>query len=282
MALEHRQMHLETLAYMFHNFDYALKNSPDALNSAPPSRPDWQNSWCEIPAGEAILGKGPDAGFGWDNEYPELRADVPSFRVQRYSVTNGEYLKFVEDGAPLPHFWLRRSGSVLYRGMFREQPLPLDWPVYVTQAEAAAYADWIGKSLLSEQQFHRAAFGTPSGQTREYPWGSAEPTRKQGNFDFHRWDPEPVHSTPSGDSAWGVAQMVGNGWEWTNTEFAPFPGFKPRATYPGYSANFFDGEHYIMKGASARTAGRLLRRSFRNWFRHDYPYMYATFRCVES
>jgi formylglycine-generating enzyme required for sulfatase activity len=76
--------------------------------------------------------------------------------------------------------------------------------------------------------------------------------------------------------------MVGNGWEWTDTRFAPFPGFRPHPSYPGYSSNFFDDEHYVMKGGSARTAARLLRRSFRNWFRRDYPYMYATFRCVEN
>jgi formylglycine-generating enzyme required for sulfatase activity len=76
--------------------------------------------------------------------------------------------------------------------------------------------------------------------------------------------------------------MVGNGWQWTNSVFAPFPGFAARPSYPGYSANFFDDEHYVMKGGSARTPKRLLRSSFRNWFRRDYPYMYATFRCVEN
>jgi formylglycine-generating enzyme required for sulfatase activity len=74
---------------------------------------------------------------------------------------------------------------------------------------------------------------------------------------------------------------VGNGWEWTSTPFAPFNGFTPTPNYPGYSSNFFDGKHYVLKGGSQRTAARLLRRSFRNWFRPDYPYVYATFRCVE-
>ena len=182
----------------------------------------------------------------------------------------------------MPHFWARRGKSISYRGMFEEIPLPLDWPVYVTQAEAAAYAKWLGKSLPTEAQFHRAAYGAPSGGTREYPWGWDTPARDHGNFDFRRWDPEPVYATPQGDSAFGVSQLVGNGWEWTSTIFGPFPGFKARKTYPGYSSNFFDGEHYVMKGGSACTAARLLRRSFRNWFRRDYPYLYATFRCVEN
>lgn len=281
MALEHRQMHLETLAYMFHNFEYQLKHGT-RFEDAVTSNVSPANHWIEIPAGDAVLGKSEDGTFGWDNEYGLTIRAVPVFRIQRYSVTNGDYLKFVDAGADMPHFWSRRGSSLFYRGMFSEIPLPLDWPVYVKQSEAEAFAKWIGKNLPTEEQFHRAAYGTPSGKSCEFPWGSAEPKHPFGNFDFKRWDPEPVTATPAGDSAFGVSQMVGNGWQWTSTPFGPLPGFKPRDTYPGYSANFFDNEHYVMKGGSPRTAARLLRRSFRNWFRRDYPYMYATFRCVEN
>ena len=76
--------------------------------------------------------------------------------------------------------------------------------------------------------------------------------------------------------------MTGNGWEWTSTVFSPFPGFEPQPYYANYSAPFFDGAHYVLKGGSPRTAARLLRPSFRNWFRPSYPYIYATFRLVRS
>lgn len=284
MALEHRQMHLETLAYMFHNFGYELKNSHLFQQQHQTASAGQKNSWCDIPSGEAILGKPRDAEFGWDNEYEENRQQVPAFRMQRFNVTNGEYLQFVREGAARPHFWTERNGSLYYRGMFEEIPLPLDWPVYVTQAQADAYARWMGKTLPTEQQFHRAAYGTTAGASvnLQFPWGDKAPGEEHGNFDFRRWDPEPVSSSPLGDSSFGVSQLIGNGWEWTSTIFGPFPGFKPRPTYPGYSANFFDGEHAVIKGASPRTAARLVRRSFRNWFRQDYPYVYATFRCVEN
>ncbi len=281
MAIEHRLMHLETLAYMFHNFAYDLKNLPSAARREQASRSDLANEWRDIPAGEAVLGKPRDDTFGWDNEYEQVRAAVPEFRIQRYNVTNGEYLRFVEHGASMPHFWTRRGDCFYYRGMFEEMRLPLDWPVYVSQLQAEAYANWIGKTLPTEEQFHRAAYAARD-EIREYPWGNAEPDNERGNFNFKRWEPEPVFANPAGDSAFGVRQLVGNGWEWTRTVFAPFPGFKPRETYPGYSSNFFDGEHYVMKGGSPRTAARLLRPSFRNWFRRDYPYMYGTFRCVED
>lgn len=77
-------------------------------------------------------------------------------------------------------------------------------------------------------------------------------------------------------------ELIGNGWEWTSTPFAPLPGFEPMASYPQYSADFFDGKHYVMKGASPVTPRELIRRSFRNWFYDDYPYMYAKFRCVAA
>ncbi len=79
-----------------------------------------------------------------------------------------------------------------------------------------------------------------------------------------------------------MADLVGNGWEWTSTAFYAFPGFEPLPFYPTFSANFFDSKHYVVKGGSARTAACLLRRSFRNWFQPHFPYIYATFRCVEN
>ena len=85
---------------------------------------------------------------------------------------------------------------------------------------------------------------------------------------------------PAGASAWGVEDLVGNGWEWTSTSSRRSPASAPMASYPEYSADFFDGEHFVMKGASPATARELLRPTFRNWFRPRYPYVYATFRCV--
>jgi iron(II)-dependent oxidoreductase len=168
-----------------------------------------------------------------------------------------------------------------WRGMFDLIPLPGAWPVYVSQAEASAYARWRGTRLPTEAEFQRAAFA--SGDTGAlHPWGSDPPSSERGVFDFSSWDPEPAGSHPAGASVWGVEDLVGNGWEWTSTPFAPFTGFAPMASYPEYSADFFDGEHFVMKGASPVTARDLLRPTFRNWFRARYPYVYASFRCVKS
>jgi formylglycine-generating enzyme required for sulfatase activity len=166
--------------------------------------------------------------------------------------------------------------------MFDEVPLPTTWPVYVSHAEATAYTRWAGKALPTEAQWHRAAYGEPGGGERPYPWGHRNPDPSRGNFDLRNWDPTPVDEHPAGRSAFGVDDLLGNGWEWTSTVFGPFPGFEAFPFYPGYSANFFDGRHYVMKGGSARTAACMLRRSFRNWFQPHYPFVYAGFRCVSN
>ncbi len=218
-----------------------------------------------VEAGSVVLGR--SEGFGWDNEFDAHTVDVTAFEMDRYKVTNGDYLKFIEaggyeekslwsedawqwkQGITRPVFWKNLN---TYRTMFQEIPLPLDWPVYVSHSEASAYARWVGKSLPTEAEWQRAAEDSPI-----------------GNAGFHRWDPVPVDSG-----------MIGNGWEWTSTLFRPFPGFKAFPFYPGYSANFFDDQHYVMKGGSARTAECLLRPSFRNWFQPNYQYVYSGFRCV--
>lgn len=300
--LEHEAMHHETLLYMFHRLPTALKRRPPGyrpvLGGEPPSA-----RVIEIPAGAATLGVDADElPFAWDNEIGVQRLDVPAFAIDAYDVTNRDFLAFVEAGGyddpslwtpenwawrtradvRHPSFWLRREGRWYWRGLFDDVPLPAAWPVYVSHAEAAAYARWRGARLPTEAEYHRAAFGTPGGGERPFPWGNEPPASHHGNFGLHRWDPVPVGSCPAGASAWGVHDLVGNGWEWTSTVFAPFPGFTPIASYPEYSADFFDGGHYVMKGASPATATELVRRSWRNWFRPRYPYPYVTFRCVRS
>src|SRR3984885_3003174 len=157
VALEHRLMHAETLAYLLHNLPYDQKTSTAA--AVVHSMDSLANPTIEISPGVATLGQKPGE-FGWDNEFDEHQVTVPGFRIGKYKVTNGQYLDFVREGAPAPHFWTQRGDRFIYRGMFSEIPLPLNAPVYVTHAEATAYARWAGKKLPTEPQFHRAAYET--------------------------------------------------------------------------------------------------------------------------
>ena len=300
VAIEHRLMHVETLAYMLHQLPLNQKvphyTPPDPVSL--PAIP----AMVSVPSGVAWLGLSRESSlFGWDNEFGAHEIEVPGFEIDRYKVTNREYLEFLNAGgyeAPglwkaddwqwksdqqisHPIFWKKDGEKWLFRGMFAEIPLPLDWPVYVSQAEAAAFARWAGKSLPTEAEWQRAAYGTTDGPERPYPWGLDSPEPNLGNFDLQRWNPAPVNGYPRSESAFATQDMLGNGWEWTSTPFAPFPGFRPFPFYKGYSADFFDGKHFVMKGASPRTARCMLRASFRNWFQPHYQYVYAGFRCVK-
>ncbi|MGH9318127.1 MAG: SUMF1/EgtB/PvdO family nonheme iron enzyme, partial [Thermoanaerobaculia bacterium] len=300
-VLEHEPMHQETLRYMWHRLPFEKKIRPagtpaPVFGGEPPSR-----ETVRVPAGRATLGADPQfVPFGWDNEFPMHAVELAAFEIDVYDVTNSDYLEFVEAGGydkpelwdaegwqwrvdedvRHPLFWERQGESWFWRGMYELFPLPAAWPVYVSHAEASAYARWKSRSLPTEAQFHRAAYGTPEGTERSYPWGEEPPDATRGNFDFRNPDPVPVGTSPAGASAWGVQDLLGNGWEWTSTVFAGFPGFQPMPSYPVYSTDFFDGKHFVLKGGSPATAKELLRRSVRNWFRGNYPYLYATFRCV--
>jgi ergothioneine biosynthesis protein EgtB len=298
--LEHEAMHQETLLYMWHRLPFDQKRAPAGYAPNTAGTPPMQRD-IHVPGGDVTLGV--DAGvrpFSWDNERPHRREHVPAFTVDQHKVTNAEYLSFVEGGGyqnaahwrpedwawvreqqmTHPLFWEREGGRWFWRGMFGRVPLPPAWPVYVSHAEATAFANWRGRRLMTEAEFQRAACGTPDGDEREFPWGDDEPDASRGVFDFETWDLRAAGTSPAGASAWGIHDLVGGGWEWTSTVFAPFPGFTPIPSYPEYSADFFDGEHYVMKGASPATARELIRPSFRNWFRPRYPYVYAGFRTV--
>jgi ergothioneine biosynthesis protein EgtB len=310
-ALEHEAMHQETLLYMFHRLPYEQKNrGPWAVVRGPDSVVRGAESVVRIPAGTARLGANrSDVVFGWDNEFDAQDLGVAAFEVDVLPVTNARFLDFIDAGGysqrelwddegwewiqsqrvQHPAFWLPASrtpnaaprttdhgsrttdhgsrttdlSAWQWRGMFEAAPLPADAPVYVSHAEASAFARWKGRRLMTEAEWHRAAEGaTP------------------GHADFAGFDPISVGSRPGTASAHGVHDLVGDGWEWTSTVFAPFAGFTPMRPYPEYSADFFDGRHFVMKGASPATARELIRPSFRNWFRGNYPYVYAKFRTV--
>ena len=303
VAIEHRLMHAETLAYMFHQLPLD-KKTPPAQSQSPIAAEPVRPRMIEIPAGIAMLGlERSNTAFGWDNEYEAHAASIPAFAIDQYKVTNREFLEFLQAGGyqtkelwsagdwdwitanniSHPIFWKHYSNGWLYRGMFEEVPLPPDAPVYASHAEAKAYCRWVGKDLPTEEEWQRAAYGGASqnnGSASAYPWGNVSPDTSRGNFEFSSWDPAAVNSFPAGNSAFGVADLLGNGWEWTSTPFAPFAGFEPFPFYRAYSADFFDGKHFVMKGGSARTAACMLRSSFRNWFQPHYQYVYAGFRCV--
>lgn len=291
VAIEHRLMHAETLAYMLHRLPVGSWREEAPVSSVVPVRPAPKPAMVSIPCGPVVLGesRANAQAFGWDNEFPAQEVTVPAFAIDQHMVTNGQYLSFMADGGyerselwkppdwawrenhgiRQPVFWRCDRDGWLLRAMHQDLPLPLDWPVYVSHAEASAYARWAGKALPTEAQWMRAASGAQ-------PWPDG-----QCNANFRRWDPEPVQACQQ-VSDFGVVGMFGNGWEWTRSAFEPTEGFEAFPFYLGYSRDFFDGKHFVLKGGSPRTAACMLRPSFRNWFQAHYQHVYAGLRCVSA
>ena len=155
VAIEHRLMHAETLAYMINHSSIARC----VRGTTPVPAPAFSSELVRIPAGSATLGVDADLRtFTWDNEHDAHTVDVPGFAISRCMVSNGDYLRFVEAGGydarecwtdadwawreanavAHPAFWIPQNGRWYWRSMTELIPLPLEWPVYVSHAEASA------------------------------------------------------------------------------------------------------------------------------------------------
>ncbi|SDN16167.1 iron(II)-dependent oxidoreductase [Geodermatophilus siccatus] len=293
MVVSHEQQHDETMLQALN-----LRTGPPLLGagtSLPPGRPGVAGTSVPVPGGEFVLGvDAADEPFSLDNERPAHRVDVPPFRIGRVPVTNAEYAAFVADGGYGDRRWWSERGWAhrVEAGLERPQfwsadgtrtrfgvveTVPPDEPVqHVTYFEAEAYAAWAGVTgaapagarLPTEVEWEKAAVWDPATQRRRrFPWGSAEPSAALANLGGDALRPAPVGAYPASASACGAEQMVGDVWEWTSSDFAPWPGFRPML-YADYSAPFFGGDYKVLRGGSWAVDASILRPSFRNW---DHP-----------
>ena len=300
LVAEHEEQHQETLLQAMQVLRRPAYPAP-ARRSPPPvaERPE---GMVAVPAGPFEMGR--DAGgFAYDNERPRHRLELGDFEIDRTPVTHGDYLEFVEAGgyrsarywsaagwewcrqrgARAPRNWTRREDGWWVRFMDRELPLPAEVPVaHVCYWEAEAYARFAGKRLPTEAEWEKAALWDPrAGRARRYPWGDEPPEPHRANLDQLIFEPAPIGSYPEGVSAYGVHQLAGDVWEWTSSDFAPYPGFVA-FPYREYSEIFFGSEYKVLRGGSWATRPGVARGTFRNW---DYPIrrqIFAGFRCARD
>jgi len=151
---------------------------------------------------------------------------------------------------------------------------------HVCAHEAEAFARWAGKRLPTEQEWEAAATWDPAtGTRRAYPWGDEAPTRELANLDQLAFETAPVGAYPRNVSPIGCYGMIGDVWEWTASDFAPYPGYET-FPYPEYSEVFFGPEYRVLRGGSWATRPGAARSTFRNW---DYPIrrqIFSGFRCA--
>ena len=283
MVVQHEQQHDETMLATLQ-----LRTGPPVvLPASLPSGRGLDGERVFVPAGEFVLGvDGHDEPFSLDNERPAHRVDVGAFWIGRAPVSNGQWREFIADGGYdesrwwSPRGWAHRVEAGLVAPKFWtadgtrmrfgvEEEVPADEPVqHVSWFEAEAYAQWRGARLPTEIEWEKACAWDPSAnRRRRWPWGELEPTADLANLGGAGLRPAAVGAYPAGASAYGAEQMIGDVWEWTSSEFTPWPGFTPMI-YRQYSEPFFGGDYKVLRGGSWAVAPSTIRPSFRNW---DHP-----------
>jgi iron(II)-dependent oxidoreductase len=241
----------------------------------------------------------------FDNEKWSHPVPIRPFDIARAPVTQGQFADFVDDGgyrrpgswdaegwrwreandARHPVYWRRASGGGWDRRDFdRWVPLEPHRPVrHVCWYEADAYCRWAGRRLPSEAEWEAAATTRPapegcglSSDKTRFPWGQGPPSPSLANLDGLAPGCRDVGALPLGDSALGCRQMIGNVWEWTRSDFLPYPGFVVDP-YKEYSEPWF-GTHKVLRGGCWATRSRLIRATWRNFYRPDRRDVVAGFR----
>jgi iron(II)-dependent oxidoreductase len=298
MIVQHEQQHDETMLAT-----HQLRTGHPVLHALPPppGRPPAATEVL-VPGGRFTMGTSVDA-WALDNERPAHDVYVPPFFMDTTPVTNGAYAAFIADGGydreqlwsaegwayrvkaglTAPRFWIRDGDGWLRDRFGVIEPIPPDEPVvHVSFHEALAYATWAGRRLPTEPEWEKAArFDPATGRSRRFPWGDEDPGPEHANLGQRHLSPAPVGAYPAGVSPTGVHQLIGDVWEWLDTDFHGYPGFAP-FPYREYSEVFFGSEYKMLRGGSFGTDPAASRATFRNW---DYPIrrqIFAGFRCARD
>jgi iron(II)-dependent oxidoreductase len=263
------------------------------------SRP---NEMLPFPGGTVTIGTD-DRSDAYDNERPRHAIELRPFLIDKYPVTNGRYLEFMDDdgyrrtefwsdagrrwleetGANSPKYWTRDGNRWMTRAMDITRVADADRPVcHVNYYEAQAFASWDGKRLPTEFEWEAAASCDPStGTAGRFPWGDSDADSTIANVDQLSFDTAPLGTFDENTSPIGCYGMVGDVWEWTSSDFHGYPGYQS-FPYKEYSEEFFGSDYKVLRGGSWATRPGAIRNTFRNW---DYPIrrqIFSGLRCARD
>ncbi|MBV1946730.1 ergothioneine biosynthesis protein EgtB [Streptomyces sp. BV129] len=299
MIAQHEQQHDETML-----ITHQLRTGPTALTAPDhrPAPPYPGPAEVLVPGGPFTMGTSTEP-WALDNERPAHVREVAPYWIDTVPVSNAAYQAFIADGGydterwwtpegwahvrrnslTAPLYWHREGDQWLRRRFGVTEAVPPEEPVlHVCWYEADAYARWAGRRLPTEAEWEKAARHDPAtGRSARYPWGDAEPGPEHANLGQRHLSPAPVGSYPAGGSPLGVRQLIGDVWEWTSSDLAPYPGFAA-FPYREYSEVFFGPEYKVLRGGSFAVDAVACRGTFRNW---DYPIrrqIFSGFRTARS
>lgn len=265
LGLNHEQQHQELILTDVKHLLSMNPLKPTYLRrtSASPARAA-PLEWLEFEGGVVEIGHDGN-GFCFDNELPRHKQYLHPYRLASRLVTNGEYLRFVEDGGygnPLlwlsegwdwvqanavehPMYWMREGAAWTEFTLNGVRPLDPDLPVaHVSYFEADACARWAGARLPTEAEWEHAAGSLPV----------------TGNLA----GAEALHPRPA--TGPGLQQIFGDAWEWTQSSYAPYPGYRAPAGAIGEYNGKFMVNQYVLRGGSCATPDDHIRATYRNFF----------------
>jgi ergothioneine biosynthesis protein EgtB len=313
LGLEHEMQHQELLVY---DIKHLLCDQFDAPVKAVPPSVERVSGMAEFEGGLFELGHGagrdagePPAGmralhdFAWDNERPQHKVYLEDFAIDRAPVSVGDYLEFMNQGGyqdfrwwhsagwekvttehwQAPLYWEQHDGEWMVRdfgGLHRATDKANEPVSHVSFLEASAYAKWAGKRLPTEAEWEKAAtFSSSIKSKQSFPWGEEEPDETRGNlFENGLWSVAPIGAFPKGSNEFGCQQMIGDVWEWTTSDYTPYPGFK--SDFDEYNDKWFVGQK-VLRGGSFATPRSHIRATYRNFFYPHERWMIAGFRCAK-
>lgn len=303
LSIFHEDMHAEAFAYSRQTHGWPRPQGlADPATGASAGEGPWPGD-VEIPGGHFRLGAEPGTGFVFDNEKWAHEVRVEPFAIARAAVTQGQYAELVAEGgytrpelwspegwlwrtearALHPTYWRPAGGGWERRDFDRWVSLEPHRPmVHVGWYEAEAFCRWAGRRLPTELEWEVAAAGRPDSHgglasaKRFYPWDETPRTSPLARLGWAGLGTCDVAAHADSDSAFGCRQMLGNVWEWTASDFRPFPGFTPDP-YAEYSAPWFNG-HKVLRGGAWTTQSRLLRNTWRNFYPPHRRDVWAGFR----
>jgi iron(II)-dependent oxidoreductase len=305
MVLQHEYQHNETILQTLQlklGSPYTPIERLGVGDGSAPRGPASPGEMVLFPGGRVEIGTH-DRSAAYDNERPAHAVEVAPFWIDVHPVTNGDYLVFIgaggyetpeywseagwrwrtESSANAPKYWLYADGGWTARSMDRRGPVDPRHPVcHVSWYEAEAYARFAGTRLPTEIEWEAAASWDPAAHTkRAFPWGDAPADRTFANVDQLSFGTAPIGSYAKNVSPIGCRGMIGDVWEWTSSDFGPWPGFES-FPYKEYSEAFFGTEYKVLRGGSWATRPGAIRNTFRNW---DYPIrrqIFSGFRCARD
>lgn len=300
LATQHEDMHGEAFTYTRQGLALPAPSVVVEARGAPRTASGSLPGDVQIPGGTYRLGASEDGSFVYDNEKWGHSVQVESFRIARAPVTCTEFQAFLEDGGyARREFWSHLGWQWLVRNKVEH---PCDWrehdgswahvcygqvvpiephhPVCnVSWYEAEAFCAWAGRRLPSEAEWELAASGTPADLNagRRYTWGDEPHATSRANLASAIGCTVDVADFAEGDSAFGCRQMIGNVWEWTSSDFYPFPGYLLDHPYKEYSAPWF-GDRKVLRGGSWATQAGLAYATYRNFFEPQRADIFSGFR----